>query len=272
MTFAGHAIAIRLEHAEAQGCVEYARALAAIDPSSGACSEPLAGGYLAFAGAGGPLSRAAGLGMTLPVRSADLDRVEAFYAERGGPAQVDLCPLADRSLLEGLSERGYRIAEFNTVLVRPLPPGEELPEPPPDVEVAPAHDADEELWSRTVAAGFASDEGGIEELARVARPLFRMASAVPFLARVGGEPAGGGVLTLRDGLAALFGTSTVPGRRRMGVQTALLAARLRRAAEAGADLAVCYALPGSGSQRNVERLGFRVAYTKLVLSRELPAR
>ncbi len=44
--------------------------------------------------------------------------------------------------------------------------------------------------------------------------------------------------------------------------------RLDYAAAAGCQLATMGALPGSTSQRNAERLGFRVAYTKLVLVRE----
>jgi hypothetical protein len=53
------------------------------------------------------------------------------------------------------------------------------------------------------------------------------------------------------------------------VQTALLHARLARAAEAGCDLAVCLAQPGSTSQRNVVRQGFTVLYTRVKFERDL---
>jgi hypothetical protein len=39
--------------------------------------------------------------------------------------------------------------------------------------------------------------------------------------------------------------------------------RLRFAADQGCDLALMGALPGSASQRNAERQGFRIAYTRL---------
>ena len=39
--------------------------------------------------------------------------------------------------------------------------------------------------------------------------------------------------------------------------------RLHYAAEQGCELALMGALPGSGSQRNAERHGFRVAYTRI---------
>ena len=54
------------------------------------------------------------------------------------------------------------------------------------------------------------------------------------------------------------------------MQSALIALRLHEAAKAGCEYAVVSTNPGSGSQRNMERRGFRVAYTKLVMTREWP--
>jgi hypothetical protein len=50
--------------------------------------------------------------------------------------------------------------------------------------------------------------------------------------------------------------------RRRGLQSALIRARMRYAAEHGCDLAMLVAEPGSHSQRNAERRGFRIAYTR----------
>jgi hypothetical protein len=50
--------------------------------------------------------------------------------------------------------------------------------------------------------------------------------------------------------------------RRNGAQLALLNTRLQTAASHGCDLAMMVAAPGSASQRNAERNGFRVAYTR----------
>jgi len=50
----------------------------------------------------------------------------------------------------------------------------------------------------------------------------------------------------------------------------LIACRLREATRAGCEYAVVSTHPGSGSQRNMERRGFRVAYTKVVMMREWP--
>ena len=71
------------------------------------------------------------------------------------------------------------------------------------------------------------------------------------------------LLSIRDDVALLAGASTVPECRRQGAQLALLDARLRYAAGQGCTIAMMCALPGSGSQRNAEREGFRVAYTRI---------
>jgi GNAT superfamily N-acetyltransferase len=69
------------------------------------------------------------------------------------------------------------------------------------------------------------------------------------------------------GVLALAGTSTLPRFRKRGVQTALLHARMKLAAEAGCEFAVIVTQGGSASQRNAERLGFAVAYSKATVQK-----
>jgi hypothetical protein len=54
----------------------------------------------------------------------------------------------------------------------------------------------------------------------------------------------------------------IPESRNLGAQNALLDARLRYAAASGCTLAIMGAAPGSQSQRNAEKNGFRIAYTR----------
>ena len=70
-------------------------------------------------------------------------------------------------------------------------------------------------------------------------------------------------------VASLGGTATLRGYRRQGVQLALLRARIRLAAEAGCDLVVVTADPGSTSGRNARRAGFHLAYTNVRLASPL---
>ena len=93
-----------------------------------------------------------------------------------------------------------------------------------------------------------------------------------FLARIEDKVVGGcgGRVIPEARIAAFFGTATLPEYRGRGVQTALIAQRLHEAALAGCEYAVVSTMPGSGSQRNMERRGFRVAYTKTVMLRTWP--
>ncbi len=88
------------------------------------------------------------------------------------------------------------------------------------------------------------------------------AGAFPFLAELDGEPISTGMLFVYDDAAFLAGASTVPEGRKKGAQNALLAARLRFAAEQGCTIAMMSAAPGSTSQRNAEKNEFRIAYTR----------
>jgi GNAT superfamily N-acetyltransferase len=94
-----------------------------------------------------------------------------------------------------------------------------------------------------------------------------MGSSVLYLARRGGEVAGGGSLRISDGLAQLSGAATLAAHRRRGVQSALMRARLVYAAAGGAGIAVVTTEPASKSQQNVQRAGFELLYSRAVLVR-----
>jgi GNAT superfamily N-acetyltransferase len=74
---------------------------------------------------------------------------------------------------------------------------------------------------------------------------------------------------MHDGVAALYGASTLPSFRRRGVQKAVILALLARAVEGGCDVAYTLTKPGSVSQRNVERQLFSVAYTRAMMVKEV---
>lgn len=259
-------LARRLETAHAWRGVEYARAQAILHPDWPVSIQAIGGGYAVYVVPGSPVNRVTGLGMHGPVSTASWEQVGAFYVQRGMPIRVDVCPLADHSLLQLVHRHTYRLEGFLNVLACAVPEGIVSLPCPPDVEVSPASRAEGELWIRTTAQGFAGTEAPPRETLDILAPNFYAANAVPFLARVGGEPAGGGSLLLHDGVAEFGGDSTRPAFRQRGVQTVLLQARLAAARGLGCDLAMLLTEPGSDSQRNAERVGFRVAYTKALLA------
>lgn len=264
MMAAGLHLARRLESAEALNGVACAEAQQRLNPDLGAAVLQVGGGAAIFVGVASPLTHAVGLGMRGPVRADELDRIEEFFHARGAAVSVDLCPLADASLIDLLGSRGYRVAEFNNVLVRLLA-GAEFP--PLETPVRPANPDEEQLWARTVAGGFLEKDALTPEEMDVGRSIWHMPGSRCYLASSGGQAAAAGAMAVRGGLATLFADSTVPAFRGAGLHAALIRERLRAAVEAACDLATASTLPGSVSQRNYERHGFQVAYTKAVLAR-----
>ena len=255
MIFADAPLARRLEAAEAanaRGC----------STGPGAAFLDVAGGCAIFVGANSPLTQAVGLGLNGPVKRAEIYAMEAFFRSRGAKVAVDLCPLADPALFETLADRGYRATAFNNVLVKRLA-GTEIGLTP-RVRRAVASEGD--LWSHTVGCGFFEERDLTTEEMDVGRAIFAMHGALCYLAASqNGEPAGAATLAVRDGLATLFADSTIARFRGGGLHRELIAARLYEGLAQGCDLATASTLPGSGSQRNYERLGFEVVYTKVTL-------
>jgi len=65
-----------------------------------------------------------------------------------------------------------------------------------------------------------------------------------------------------DDVCIMAGASTLPESRRRGAQSALLRDRLQLARNSGCSIAMMGAAPGSQSQRNAQKNGFEIAYTR----------
>src|SRR5262249_60862687 len=100
---ADQALARRVEGAWSWLGVENARAQARLRPGSGATSLSIAGGSAVFLGVGSPLSQAQGLGLHGPVAEVEIERMEAFFGERGAPIALEVASLAEPSFLRSLS-------------------------------------------------------------------------------------------------------------------------------------------------------------------------
>ncbi|HEY0840225.1 MAG TPA: GNAT family N-acetyltransferase, partial [Vulgatibacter sp.] len=219
---------------------------------------------------------AVGLGLDGPVHGRDLDRVVAFYRDRGVAPTVEVSPFAHESLIHGLAERGFALREFETVLARTIAPREDLrpsswPQGLEIVDVDPRDDEQVRTFIDVSTSGFRPEghplDGANEVLSRrmVEHPRSRA-----FLALVDGVAAGGGAVEIGEDVACLFGTSVLPAFRRRGIQQALILRRLERCREEGSSLAVIHSIPGAATDRNALRLGFTLAYTRVVLYQRPP--
>lgn len=261
--FADLALARRLEGAEGSASAAFVEARAELQPELGAGWIGAAGARAFYDGVDSPLTQTFGLGMEGPVTGEELDLLEGWLRERGAPVFHEVSPLADPSVLQLFQERGHRPVEFTTVLFQPLPvaPGA-APSDPLVARPIDPHEAD--LWASVAAEGWATEAPGLGDfMYGLGRVTARASGSHPFLAVLDDRPVAAGSLTHHGGVALLAGASTIPSGRRRGAQRALLQARLAFAAREGCDLAMMCALPGSGSQRNAERQGFRIAYTRV---------
>ena len=279
MQFVDKALARRLEACEEIPQVLYARVFQKSRPQISAAIEEICGGHMTFAGLGSPIGRVTGAGFVQPFTAEVLDQIENFYREHKAPAQVDLCPLHDPEAFELFKERGYAIAELNNVLYRRLEEGEIFAGPPPGCQIRRSRVEDAEAAGAIVEQAFFPD-GAPEQYRGLIAPLYQMEDALAFIATVEGNlvdgnnidkmvACGTGVAIRQHRVFALGGAGTLAEYRGRGLQSALLRARMAAAAQAGCEYAVVVTRGGTTSQRNAERLGFRVAYSKVTVIKQL---
>jgi ribosomal protein S18 acetylase RimI-like enzyme len=168
-------------------------------------------------------------------------------------------------------ERGYGIAELNNVLYRRLDPNENFPSVPEGCEIRRGRAEEADELGAIVERAFFPD-GAPEAFKGLLTPLYRMEGALTFGASVAGKmvACGAGLVIPQHRIFTLCGAGTMAEYRGRGLPTALLRVRLAAAAEAGCEYAVVVTQGGTASQRNCERLGFRVAYSKVTVLKTLP--
>ncbi len=261
--FADLALARRLEGAEGRASAEFVATRGKLDPNSGTAVLEVAGALAMFDGADSLLTQTFGLGVLEETRDEHLDAIETFFRERSAHVDQEICPLAGVKLTAKLVERGYRPIELGSVLYRTLSDKTVFhSEKDTNLSVRPINADEGTLWAETATQGWA-DFGDLRELMHnVVRVNATRDDAQEFLVESEGKPIAAGELLMVEGVALLAGACTIPEARRQGAQLALFNHRLQYARQRGCDLVMIVAEPGSSSQRNAERNGFRLAYTR----------
>ena len=203
MIHADALLARRLEAAEATN----ARGCTSAPPGSTAAMLEVAGGCAIFVGAESPLTQAVGMGLNGPVSASRAGRHRGVLSQprrqrvhrplpAGGPRparSAGRARLPRHRVQQRAGEAARRAAEIVlTPRVRRALPGED------------------DLWAYTVGHGFFEQAELTTDEMDVGRAIFAMPGALCYLAVAEpGEPAGGGALAVRDGLATLFADSTM---------------------------------------------------------------
>ncbi|MEJ7602149.1 MAG: GNAT family N-acetyltransferase [Kofleriaceae bacterium] len=252
-------LACRLERTESAIGTSFTAVQQRVAPEVGAVWRDFDGTYAIYDGAESPMTQTFGLGMFAPTTPEQLTEIEAFFEQRGAPVMHEVSPLAGVATYAMLAERGYRPHELSTVLVLQLHDHEA---PTSSLKVRVVTPADRPVFVETAIGGWASDATYGEVIRKLTEIASQNTSMLHFLVEQDGEPIASGSLGIHEGVALFAGASTIPRARGLGAQSLLLAARYAEARRRGCELAMMVCDPGSTSQRNAERRGFRVAYTR----------
>jgi GNAT superfamily N-acetyltransferase len=234
---------------------------------------PFAGGVMGFHEPGSWQNQASGVGLDGFVEDSEVEAMVEFYVSRGVEPRVELSPFAHPSLIGALAERNFVVREFEHVLARELPPGEDLEAllpfgRPKGLELTIVDKTDPlavDLAAQATLRGFYPDGEIPKPMFDACRTTLSFDSTLTFFAHVDGVLAAAGSLSRGTQVASLMGVSTVPQFRRRGIQQTLIAARLAAAREHGCVLVTIGSRPGLSTERNAIRLGFQVAYTKVIV-------
>lgn len=257
--FTDLALARRLERTEGRANAAFVDAHARVDPSSGAIWKTAGGTDAMFAGVGSPLTQTFGLGLHQPLVDSDLDAIERFFTSRGSAVIHEVCPLAGVDVFAKLAGRGYKPVELSSVLFQPIDASTRVGGNS-TLTVRKVERGEVALYGKVSAQGWSEHPELMPFIEGFAR--LSVECAWCFMAERDGLPIATAALFMYDGTALLAGASTIPAGRRQGAQNVLLDTRLQVAASHGCNLAMMVAAPGSASQRNAERQGFRIAYTR----------
>lgn len=266
--FMDKALARRLERTEGAINASFIEARIARRKATGDLASDLAwrdfdGTYAMFDGVESPMTQTFGLGLFKDASAEELDAIEAFYRAFGFGTVHEVSPLAGVAAYALLQKRGYVPVELTTVMARSLT--EELPaaKTPADLVTREARKDEADAWIRASVEGWGQSAEEAERVRSIAEVAFVNPRIKSLLVEREGRVIATGALGMHEGVALFGGASTIPGERGRGAQNALLTARLAEAKSHGCDVALMSAEPGSTSQKNAERNGFRVAYTRV---------
>jgi GNAT superfamily N-acetyltransferase len=249
---------------------------------------PISSGGMAFRGRPGSwINYAVGMGLdaTTPnVPRAELEGLVEWYGSAGIEPRLELTPFVGAELLRACEQLGFAARSFTNTFFRSLSPTERVQpvrEPPAGLEIRLIDPRDEAMvraYCEVAVSGFrAPATPGFETDVLLAMNSVRQPGmhamggwmndgAGPVLAAAGAVHAVEGGAP-GNGVASLLGLSVLTSYRRRGIQQALIAARLNFAARLGVGIATIGSRPGAATERNVRRMGFNLAYTKVNLAR-----
>lgn len=253
-------LARRIERIKAEGTSAYIRYRKQTPPYEGAELHVEGKGHVFKMG---NMSFAVGFGLNRPTSFYDLHQMEKWVRGKNvSRLHIEVCPLADDSLLRLLQERNYTLDHFLDVWTLDLTQHESSSS---SNQVEKVREDTLNEWAYAVAAGFAESGTILQETIETAKGFYALKDNKAYLVREENRIVAGGILAIQDGMGELFLTSTVPAYRQKGYQTQLILERIAEAKAIGCDVLTVTTKVDSASGRNMERLGFQPFYQKAVM-------
>ncbi|MBT2636725.1 GNAT family N-acetyltransferase [Bacillus sp. ISL-39] len=192
-----------------------------------------------------------------------IDKIIDFYKQKEIPVRFELTPAhTSPELLTHLSETGFYQNDFHTTLFAPLSIVETSYEQKIDIRKLKRNEFD--TFADIYTKGFEMPTFLKSGIAQNNEILYNIKNWTFYLASYENEPAGIGVLFIKDSIATLAAAATLPTFRNKGIQSAVIKHRIYQAILQNCDLIVGQAKFGSISQNNMERAGLSIAYTKAI--------
>lgn len=262
--YSDKALSQKLEKTEARYNAEFVCSRLKMFPDSRAEWIEIKGTYAMFDGVDSPLTQTFGLGLFEKLSLNTIKELEKFYQQFSAPIFHEVSPMTDSSHMDILYQCGYQPVELTNILYKPLLK-ENSAHQLIDSEITTRQmlQGEEKIWASTSAKGWSTEVPDIYEfIYEFAQIAIRSRGVFSFFANLNGKPISTGMLYIENDIALLAGDSTIAEGRNRGAQNALVDARLSHAAEHGCTIAMMAASPGSQSQKNAEKKGFRLAYTR----------
>ncbi len=212
-----------------------------------------------------PLNQTFGMGLSNSHNEKTLAQMEQFFEKKNVPCFHEISPYAGPRFLEMLCKRNYYPVELSNVFYKRLDSiGNEDMERIPEIEIVLANTPElMTRWTSINSKAWSNDYPEISEFMKIVGKVNEANKNTEcFFATYKGIPASAGALTIENGVAILNGAATLPEMRGLKIQSALIQARLKFAAQKNCAYSVVVVEVGSKSQRNVERNGFSLAYTR----------
>lgn len=262
--YSDEALSQQLEKTEARCNAEFVCSRLKMFPNSGAKWKEIDGTYAMFDGVESPITQTFGLGLFEKLSFRTIEEIEKFYHQVSAPIFHEVSPMTDPSHMEILFKCGYQPVELTSVLYQPISKHNSAYQLiNPEITVQKMQEGEEEIWVSTSSKGWSTEAPGLSELIyQFGQIAVQSRGILPFFANLNDKPISTGMLYMDNHIALLAGDSTIAEGRNHGAQNALIDARLSHAAGCGCTIAMMATRPGSQSQKNAEKKGFRLAYTR----------